>query len=294
MPEDAATSTAIADGSPATTADSASTATADSALTSTATDTATSTTLTDSGTNPSPDADAATISAELPFRDNFDNGYKANWASEVVNGIADPLPSDGSDGANQWVTLDSTASTSGFSRMHCSQQFPYADLSASMALRIEQAPTSTRTARLDVRQSSDSPNVFYAVGATVGTDGSVTKVSLFKKVPDTNNPGNFTICALNDPNALTINPIDMNQWFTIKLTISGTTQVKLSAYYVSDVVGDVLVASYVDDCSSNLQPTDAKALPVANGGCLADQTGLGIQIDKGFVASFDNVLVTSP
>ena len=47
-------------------------------------------------------------------------------------------------------------------------------------------------------------------------------------------------------------------------------------------------------CSSNLQPTDAKALPVANGGCLADQTGLGIQIDKGFVASFDNVLVTSP
>jgi hypothetical protein len=277
---DAATSPTIADGASAT---------------STATSTAT---LTDSGTSPNLGTDTATISAGLLFSDSFDNGYQANWVSEVVTGLADSLPSNGTDGANQWVTLDATASSTDFARIHSKQQFPYPNLSASMELRIDQAPTSTRTVRLDVRQSSDTPNVFYAVGATVGTDGSVTKISLFKKVPD--NAGNFTICALNDPNALPISPIAISNWLTIKITISaitisGATQVKLSAYLVPNPAEDVTpVATYVDDCSSALQPTAAGAAPVLNGGCLATQTGLGIQVEKGIVASFDNVMVTSP
>ena len=198
-----------------------------------------------------------------------------------------------SDATNSWVTLDSTAAS--FSRIHSIPQFPYPNLSASMRFRIETAPTSTRAVRLDVRQSSDTPNVFYAVGATVGTDGSVTKVGLFKKVPDTSTtPGNYTICALPDPNAARINSISINQWLAIKVTISGTGPVYLSAYYVDDVVGDVLMASYVDDCSSPLQPTAAGSATVLNAGCLANQTGLGIQVDKGIKASFDDVTVTSP
>jgi hypothetical protein len=63
---------------------------------------------------------------------------------------------------------------------------------------------------------------------------------------------------------------------------------------VDDVVGDVLMASYVDDCSSPLQPTAAGSATVLNAGCLANQTGLGIQVDKGIKASFDDVTVTSP
>jgi hypothetical protein len=164
-----------------------------------------------------------------------------------------------------------------------------------MRFRVETAPTSTRMVRLDVRQSSDTPNVFYAVGATVGTDGSVTKVGLFKKVPDTSTtPGNYTICALPDPNAARINSIPINQWLTIKVIISGTGPASLKAYYVDDVVGDVLMASYVDDCSSPLQPTAAGSAMVDNATCLADQMGLGIQVDRGIKASFNEVFVTSP
>jgi hypothetical protein len=260
----------------------------DAPPTATTTSTTTSTSTADSGTTPGADASPF----PLPFSDTFANGY-ANWVSEVVNGNADPVPTAMSDATNSWVTLDSTAAS--FSRIHSIPQFPYPNLSASMRFRIETAPTSTRAVRLDVRQSSDTPNVFYAVGATVGTDGSVTKVGLFKKVPDTSTtPGNYTICALPDPNAARINSISINQWLAIKVTISGTGPVYLSAYYVDDVVGDVLMASYVDDCSSPLQPTAAGSATVLNAGCLANQTGLGIQVDKGIKASFDDVTVTSP
>jgi len=150
--------------------------------------------------------------------------------------------------------------------------------------------------RLDVRQSSDSPNLFYAVGATVGTDGSVTKIGLFKKVPDPSTPGTNTICALPDPNAARIDsPIPINQWVTVKISVSGTNPTQLSAYYVDTVVGsDNLMASYTDDCASPLQPTAAGSSTVPNATCLTNQTGLGIQVDRGIKASFDDVLVTSP
>ncbi len=57
-----------------------------------------------------------------------------------------------------------------------------------------QAPTSTRTIRLDVRQSAATADIFYAVGATIANDGTVTRVSVFKKVDD--GAGNYTICEL--------------------------------------------------------------------------------------------------
>jgi hypothetical protein len=44
-----------------------------------------------------------------------------------------------------------------------------------------QAPTSTRTIRLDVRQSEATANIFYAVGATIANDGTMTKVSVFRQ-----------------------------------------------------------------------------------------------------------------
>jgi hypothetical protein len=294
----------IADGSAAdggdtrlaTIADTAPEGNADTPPLSTIADTAApSPDTADSGTNANSDTDTGAPSAILPFIDTFDGGYAANWVNEVVNGNADPVPTNASNGSNHWITLDATSSNSGFARIHTIQQFPAADLSASVSFRIEQAPISTRTVRLDIRQSSDTPNVFYAVGATVGSDGSVTKIGLFKKVPDNADPGNYTICALTDPNALKLTkPLAMNQWITIKLTITGTVQASLSAYFVDAQLGDVPAATYVDDCTSPIWPTDGRPVPVPNWGCLANQTGLGIQIDRGIVASFDDVLVTTP
>jgi hypothetical protein len=273
---DAATSPALADGASAT---------------STATSTST---LTDSGTNPSSDSG---LPPGTLFVDEFDNGY-SNWVDEVVNGAADPVPTSMLDATgNGWITLDATSSPSTFARIHSIPQFTNSDISASVKFRIVQAPASTRLVRLDVRQSSATPNVFYAVGATVNAnDGSVTKISLFKKVLDTNaTTVNYTICALPDPTPYTFNPVPLGQSLIIKITISGAGPVNLSAYYVDPVVGQAFpMGSYVDDCSSALQPTGSGTAPVLNGGCLAGQTGLGIQVEKGIVASFDNVLVTSP
>jgi hypothetical protein len=267
-----------------------STTTSTATATTTATATATATSTPDAGNTPDPDAN--TLPLTLPFSDSFDNGYD-NWVSEVIGGNADPLPIAMSDVTNSWVTLDSTASA--FSRIHTKSQLPTTNLSASVRFRIETAPTSTRMVRLDVRQSSDSPNLFYAVGATVATDGSVTKIGLFKKVPDPSTPGTNTICALTDPNAARISSIPINQWVTIKIVVSGTNPTHLSAYYVDVVVGsDNLMASYTDDCTSPLQPTATGSAMVPNATCLANQTGLGIQVDKGIKASFDDVLVTTP
>jgi hypothetical protein len=305
----AATSTATTDGASTANADapvapdadaalgpsadapptSTTTSTATATTTTTATATATATSTPDAGNTPDPDAN--TLPLVLPFSDTFDNGYD-NWVSEVIGGNADPLPIPMSDATNSWLTLDSTASA--FSRIHTKSQLPTTNLSASVRFRIETAPTSTRMVRLDVRQSSDSPNLFYAVGANVGKDGAVTKIGLFKKVPDPSTPGTNTICSLPDPNAANINSIPINQWVTIKITVSGTSPTHLSAYYVDTVVGsDNLMASYTDDCTSPLQPTAAGSAMVPNATCLTNQTGLGIQVDRGIKASFDDVLVTS-
>ena len=312
-PDGAATSTATTDGAStanadavlapvgdaplAASADAAPTSTTTSTATATATATATTTTTATATSTPdagnTSDPDANTLPLTLPFNDTFDNGYD-NWVSEVIGPNADPLPIPMSDATNSWLTLDSTASA--FSRIHSRSQLPTTTLSASVRFRIETAPTTSRMVRLDVRQSSDTPNLFYAVGATVKDDGSVTKIGLFKKVPDPSTPGTNTICALPDPNAAKIvSAISINQWVTIKITVSGTNPTHLFAYYVDAFVGtDNLMASYTDDCTSPLQPTAAGSAMVPNATCLTNQTGLGIQVDRGIKASFDDVLVTSP
>jgi len=216
------------------------------------------------------------------FSDGFDGGYEVNW---LFTGGSDGPVADTRDGNNAIVTLDS--SQSDYSRLRCNllgDKFTADDLTASMRVRIDAAPSSTRTVRLDVRQSPSTLNVFYAVGAVVATDGSLTQVSIFKKVPD--GQGNYTICELAS-GPLFATPITMNQWRRIKLTISGTSKVQLTAFFE-----DLQVAKFTDDCLSTLTATDGAS--VANGGCLADQTGLGIQVEKGLKASVDDVLVTAP
>ena len=216
------------------------------------------------------------------FSDGFGGGYEVNW---LLSESSDGPVTNTRDGTNAIVTLDS--SQDDYTRIRCNlsgDKFTTQDITAAMKLRIEQAPSSTRNVRLDVRQSKDTANIFYAVGVVVAIDGTITNVSIFKKVPD--GAGNYTICELA-AGALFATPIAMNQWRRIKLTISGTSSVRLVAYFE-----DLQVASFTDDCTSTLTATNG--VSVANPGCLADQTGLGIQVEKGLKASVDDVLVTGP
>ena len=216
------------------------------------------------------------------FTDGFEGGYEVNW---LLSESSDGPVSDTRDGTNPIVTLDS--SQTDFSRLRCNlfgDKFTAVNITASMDLRIEQPPSSTRTVRLDVRQAAATANIFYAVGAVVAIDGTLTKVSIYKKVPD--GSGDYTICELA-AGLQFATPIAMNQWRTIKLTVSGTSSVHLAAFFE-----DLQVATFTDDCVSSLTATNGAT--VANPGCLPDQTGLGIQVEKGLKASVDNVLVTSP
>jgi hypothetical protein len=216
------------------------------------------------------------------FSDGFSGGYEVNW---LLSDPSDGPVTDTRDGTNAIVTLD--ASQDDYTRIQCNlsgDKFTAQDLTASMRLRIEQAPSSTRTVRLDVRQSATTANIFYAVGVVVASDGTITNVSIFKKVPDL--VGNYTICELAT-GPMFATPIAMNQWRRIKLTISGTSSVRLVAFFE-----DLQVATFTDDCTSPLTATNG--VSVANAGCLADQTGLGIQVEKGLKASVDDVLVTGP
>jgi hypothetical protein len=221
-------------------------------------------------------------SAATLFKDGFEGGFEVNW---LLSDSADGPVSNAKDGANPIVTLDSTATD--FSRLRCNlsgDKFSTVDITASMRVRIDEAPSSTRTVRLDVRQDDVTENIFYAVGASVSVEGAITRVAIFKKVPD--GLGNYTICELaSGPRLAT--PIAMGEWRTIKLKVSGTSTVQLTAFFE-----DLQVATYTDDCSSKLTATDDTT--VANGGCLADQTALGIQVEKGLKASVDDVLVTAP
>jgi len=220
------------------------------------------------------------------FSDGFAGGYEVNWLlSESSDGPVTNAQDSGNAGGNAIVSLDS--SQTDFTRIRCNLSgdlFSATNITASMRLRVEDPPNSTRTVRLDVRQSAATANVFFAVGAVVAKNGTITQVSIFKKVPD--GFGDYTICELasGEPFAT---PIAMNQWRRIKLTISGTTSVRLVAYFE-----DLQVASFTDDCASTLTATNGAS--VANGGCLADQTALGIQVEKGLKASVDDVLVTTP
>jgi hypothetical protein len=238
---------------------------------------------------PRPDGapDVLTPAEALPttgilFSDGFEGGYEVNW---LLSESSDGPVSNATDGDNPIVTLDSTQTD--YSRIRCNlsgDKFTATSITASMRLRIDTAPTSTRTVRLDVRQAAATANVFYAVGAVVNTNGAITKVSIFKKVPD--GAGDFTICDLAD-GPLFATPITLGQWRTIRLTVSGTTSVQLTALFE-----DLPVATFVDDCTSPLTATNGNV--VANPGCLADQTGIGIQVEKGLAASIDDVLVTGP
>ena len=214
------------------------------------------------------------------FSDYFGGGYEVNWQSPGPN---DGTVSDTQDGSNRTVTLDATKND--FTRLRTnldSLYFTNTDIDASMLVRIDKATSSSSSkVRLDVRQSGD--NIFYAVGATISSDGSMTRISIFKKVGD--GTGNYTICELAYGKFAT--PVAMNQWHTIRLTIAGTGTVHLAAYFE-----DAEMATFDDDCVRTLTATDGATVP--NGGCLADQTGLGIQVEDGVVASVDDVVVTAP
>ncbi|HEX7506751.1 MAG TPA: hypothetical protein VF550_08250 [Polyangia bacterium] len=216
------------------------------------------------------------------FSDAFNGGYEVNWQLSVSS---DGPVTNARDGNNPIVTLDSTQTD--YSRLRgniIGDLFTAKDVTASMRMRVEQAPSSTRTIRLDVRQADTSENIFYAVGAVVATDGSITNVVILKKVPD--GAGNYTMCQLA-AGPVFATPIAMNQWRRVKLTVSGTSSVRLVAFF-----DELQVATFTDDCNSTLTATNGAT--VANGGCLADQTGLGIQVEKGLKASVDDVLVTTP
>jgi hypothetical protein len=226
--------------------------------------------------------DSATIKSQILFYDSFDDGYAATWSrSESSDG---PV-TDNTDGTNKIATLD--ASQADYSRLRCNLDGTYfteVNITASMKVRIDRAPISTRTVRLDVRQASSTVNIFYGVGVSVATDGSITKASVLKKVPDRSN--NYTECELAaGPGFSPTFPL--GEWHAIKITVSGTTSAKLTAYF-----DNLAVATFTDDCTSQLVATDGAT--VENGGCLAGQTGLGIQVEKGIKASVDDVLVMAP
>ena len=223
----------------------------------------------------------STSTATTLFSVDFGGGFEVNWLLSVSN---DGPVTDATDGNNEVVTLDS--SSNDYTRLRCNldgAKFTNTAITASMKVRIEQAPTSDRTVRLDVRQAASTENIFYAVGATITNDGTMTKVGIFKKVDDGN--GGYTICSLAQGKFAT--PVAMGGWHTLKLTISGTSSVHLTAFFE-----DAQMATFDDDCVSDLTSTAGNT--VGNGGCLADQTGLGIQIEKGIKASVDDILVTTP
>ena len=223
----------------------------------------------------------STSTATTLFSDDFGGGYEVNWLLSPSN---DGPVSDATDGNNKVVTLDS--SSNDYTRLRCNldgAKFTNTAITASMKVRVEQAPTSDRTVRLDVRQAASTENIFYAVGATIATDGTMTKVGIFKKVDD--GSGSYTICSLAQGKFAT--PVAMGQWHTLKLTISGTSSVHLTAFFE-----DAQMATFDDDCVSDLTSTAGNT--VGNGGCLAGQTGLGVQVEKGIKASVDDILVTTP
>jgi hypothetical protein len=215
------------------------------------------------------------------FADGFDDGLAANW---LAPSSSDGPATDALDGTNHVVTLDSTSN--GFSRIRSNltgDKFTEVDITGSMRFRVLQPSTSTRAVRLDLRQALDTENIFYAVGATINNDGQLTKVGVFKKVSD--GAGNYTICQLADGALET--PLASSEWQTIALGISGTTSVKLVAY-----LNGVQTATATDDCTSDLLSTEKADVP--NGGCLSAQTGVGIQVERGLIASVDDVEITAP
>ena len=228
--------------------------------------------------------DSATSGPHVLFYDGFDDGFAAKWSTSESS---DGPVTDTTDGTNPIATFDSTQAD--YTRLRCNLDGSYftdVNITASMKVRIDHAPTSTRTVRLDVRQASGTANIFYAVGVTVGTDGAISKVIVFKKVPD--GSGDYTECELAA--GATFSPtFSMGQWHSIKLTVSETTTTKLAAYFDN---ASVAAATYIDDCASSLTATNGAT--VKNGGCLDGQTGLGIQVEKGIKASVDDVLVTAP
>jgi hypothetical protein len=237
---------------------------------------------TDATTSPPVDT---TTSGGLPFLDDFSGGWAANWE---FSASADGPVSDSFDGSNAIVTFDATDYN--YSRLRANRdgrRFADTDITASMRFRVDQAPTSTRLVRLDVRQAKNTENIFYAVGTKVDKDGSITKVGIYKKVDKNVEAGEreYTICSLAERTLTT--PVPMGQWRTIKLTVSGTSIVSLTAFFEGQEM-----ARYVDGCVSDLEATDGAKVP--NGGCLADQTGIGIQVEAGIKASVDDVLVTAP
>jgi hypothetical protein len=221
----------------------------------------------------------------LPFHDDFSSGFELNWAPPIGDALAT------SDIAHGTVSLDTTDPNGpDFSRLSVLVNNA-TNVSASMTFRIDSPPSSGRMVRLAVRQSPSTVNVFYAVGATIesGT-GAITKVGIFKKVPYLDSSGKtaYTICALTDPNnpnaEKLATPVAISQWRTIKLAISGVSPVSLTASYETKVM-----VTATDDCTSPLVPTGSSPPSVPNGGCFADQTAIGIQVDKGMKASVDQV-----
>jgi len=228
-------------------------------------------------------SDGAANGATVLFYDGFDNGFASKWSTSESS---DGPVTDTTDGTNKIATLD--ASQTEYARLRCNldgSYFTNINVSASMKVRIDRAPATTRTVRLDVRQDSVTVNIFYAVSATVAAnDGTMTKVSITKKVPD--GAGNYTECELA-AGAPLVPAVAMGEWRTLKLTVVGDTSVKLTASFEG-----APVATFTDDCVSPLTATDDTIVP--NGGCLVGKTGLGIQVEKGIKASIDDVLVTSP
>lgn len=225
----------------------------------------------------------ATTTGTLPFSDEFSQGYAHYWQTTSGDG---PI-TDAIDGGNAIVVLD--ASANDFSRLRCNtggEQYTAQDLTASLRVRIDRAPSSSRTVRLDVRQSATSQNIFYAVGATVNKkDGLVTDIGIYKKVDDGTGTKNYTLCDLTT--ATLAQTIPMGTWFTLKLAISGSTSAHLLA--TIDSLGATQTLTYQDDCSSPLTSTADDKVP--NGGCLDGQAGLGIQVEGGIKASVDDVRV---
>jgi hypothetical protein len=277
---------APADTSTSTNADTSTSTNADTS-TSTNADTSTSTNA-DANPNP-PDASKA---PGLPFRDDFTDGFAANWRTSASS---DGPVTEYSEDGNGFVRLD--ASGVSYSRLRANLDgslFPDVDITAAMRFRVEGAANSTQLVRLDVRQGKATENIFYAVGATVSNDAtkgvSLTRVGIYKKVDKRPETGSaYTICSLAETRLAS--PVPMGQWRTIKLTVTGTRAVHLVASFEDDVVA-VATATADDDCASDLEATDNAIVP--NGGCLADQTGLGIQVEAGLKASVDWVLVTAP
>jgi hypothetical protein len=221
-----------------------------------------------------------TVTSGVLFRDDFSSGYERHWSSPGSN---DGPASSALDGNNRIVILDATDHP--FTRLRCNLDgalFPNTDITASMRFRVDQVSMSSRV-RLDVRQASSTENIFYAVGATVDADGTISKVGVFKKVP-TDEP-NYTICLLAEGQLPARVPV--GEWHTLRLTVSGSLSAHLAAYF-----DDTPMATYVDDCVSTMTATSGNT--VDNGSCLSGQTGLGIQVEEGIVASVDDILVTAP